>query len=60
MLTVKLEEFVEKAKQRKSEKASSLIRQTEQDDVIREKEQELKATQNKIQFYKKEIAAMRR
>ena len=26
MLTVKLEEFVEKAKQRKTEKASSLIR----------------------------------
>ena len=38
MLTVKLEEFVEKAKQRKTEKASSLIRQSEQDDVIREKE----------------------
>ena len=29
---------VEKAKQRKTEKASSLIRQSEQDDVIREKE----------------------
>ena len=36
------------------------LKENEKDDAIRTKESELKQSQNKIAFYKKEIEAMRR
>ena len=58
MLTQKLEDFVEKSRQKKNERL--MPKEQEKDDFIRAKESELKQSQNKIQFYKKEIEAMRR
>lgn len=62
MLTQKLEEFVEKSKQKKMERQNLLAqpRDAEKDQYIKAKEQELKSSQNKIHYYKKEIEAMRR
>jgi hypothetical protein len=36
------------------------LKETEKDEAVRAKEAELKQSQNKIAFYKKEIEAMRR
>jgi hypothetical protein len=67
MLTMKLEEFVEKAKLKKT--AGMDKKKNEPDEILKSKkllsktiakENELKASQNKIHYYKKEIAAMRR
>lgn len=65
MLTSKLEEFIEKNKQKKTgEKGAAggavQLKETEKDEAVRAKEAELKQSQNKIAFYKKEIEAMRR
>lgn len=59
MLTTKLEDFVEKTKQKKMDKQMH-PKDAEKDQFIKAKENELKQSQNKIQFYKKEIEAMRR
>ena len=58
VLTSKLEEFVETSRQKKQDKYTS--KNVEKDEFIKAKEQELKQSQNKIQFYKKELDAMRR
>lgn len=58
VLTQKLEEFIERSKQKKQERAHP--KDAEKDLMIKAKENELKQSQNKIQFYKKEIEAMRR
>lgn len=59
-LTEKLEQFVEKSRQRKNDKFNSGAQANEKDEQILAKENELKQSQHKIQFYKREIENMRR
>jgi len=61
MLTIKLEEFVENAKNKRTSK-SDLRNSYEQDESqgeIRTKEIKLRKAQQRINVYKKEIKAMR-
>ena len=69
MLTTKLEEFIDKSRQKKQQESRATpgvavgavsLKDSEKDEAIRAKEAELKQSQNKIAFYKKEIDAMRR
>jgi predicted RNase H-like nuclease (RuvC/YqgF family) len=64
VLTMKLEEFIEKNRQKKANEKMTpgavQLKETEKDEAVRAKESELKQSQNKIAFYKKEIDAMRR
>jgi hypothetical protein len=57
-LTSKLEMFVEKTRQRKNDQFGK--NELDQDDEIMAKEIELKSSQHKVQYYKREIENMRR
>ena len=63
VLTVKLEEFVENAKQKRTNKSdlwnATADMDEEEQQIIKEKEAKLKKAQSRIQMYKKEINAMR-
>ncbi len=58
VLSSKLEEFVERSRHKKQERI--LPKEIEKDSFIKQKESELRQSQQKIQFYKKEIDTMRR
>ena len=69
VLTSKLEEFMDKSRQKKQAEyritpgvavGAVTLKDSEKDEAIKAKESELKQSQNKIAFYKKEIEAMRR
>ena len=64
VLTSKLEDFIEKNRQKKANEkvtpGAINLKESEKDEAVRAKEAELKQSQNKIAFYKKEIDAMRR
>ena len=69
VLTAKLEEFIDKSRQKKQAEnrvtpgvavGAVSLKDNEKDEAIKAKEAELKQSQNKIAFYKKEIEAMRR
>ena len=57
-LTSKLEMFVEKTRQRKNDQFGK--NELDQDDEMMAKEIELKSSQHKVQYYKREIENMRR
>jgi hypothetical protein len=57
-LTSKLEMFVEKTRQRKNDQIGK--NELDQDDEMMAKEIELKSSQHKVQYYKREIENMRR
>ena len=57
-LTSKLEMFVEKMRQRKNDQFGK--NELDQDDEMMAKEIELKSSQHKVQYYKREIENMRR
>jgi hypothetical protein len=69
LLTGKLEDFIDKSKHKKQQEArltpgvavgAVSLKDFEKDEAIRAKEAELRQSQNKIAFYKKEIDAMRK
>lgn len=62
LLTEKLEQFVEKSRQRKNDQFPVGLGKNEldKDEEIMAKEIELKNSQHKVQYYKREIENMRR